>query len=97
MIRSFAERGTEDVFNGVDSRAARHACPTALWKVARRKLDQLDATISLEALRVPPDNRLEALKGDRRGQFSIRINEQFRICFAWTADGPDAVEIVDYH
>ena len=97
MIRSFADPGTEDVFNGVDSRAARRACPNSLWRIARRKLDQLDATISLDALRVPPGNHLEALKGDRRGQFSIRINEQFRICFAWTADGPDAVEIVDYH
>ena len=97
MIRSFADPGTEDVFNGVDSRAARRACPNSLWRIAQRKLDQLDATISLDALRVPPGNHLEALKGDRRGQFSIRINEQFRICFAWTADGPDAVEIVDYH
>ena len=97
MIRSFGDRGTEDVFNGVDSRAARRACPSSLWPVARRKLDQLDATVSLEALRVPPGNQLEALKGDRRGQFSIRINAQFRVCFTWTADGPQAVEIVDYH
>lgn len=97
MIRSFAKRGTEDVFNGVDSRAARRACPNSLWTVARRKLDQLDATVSLKALGVPPGNHLEALKGVRRGQFSIRINEQFRVCFAWTANGPDAVEIVDYH
>ena len=67
------------------------------WTVARRKLDQLDATVSLEALRVPPGNQLEALKKDRRGQHSIRINGQFRICFVWTPDGPDAVEIVDYH
>jgi proteic killer suppression protein len=97
VIRSFADRGTEDVFNGVDSRAARRACPNTLWSVARRKLDQLDATVSLEALRVPPGNQLEALKGDRRGQFSIRVNGQFRVCFAWTTDGPDRVEIVDYH
>ncbi|MGH7625077.1 MAG: type II toxin-antitoxin system RelE/ParE family toxin [Gemmatimonadaceae bacterium] len=97
MIRSFGDRGTEDVFNGVDSRAARRACPSSLWSVARRKLDQLDATVSLEALRVPPGNQLEALKGDRRGQFSIRVNTQFRVCFTWTADGPQGVEIVDYH
>jgi proteic killer suppression protein len=97
VIRSFADRGTEDVFNGVESRTARRACPNTLWRVARRKLDQLDATISLEALRVPPGNQLEALKGDRRGQHSIRINGQFRVCFVWTADGPDRVEIVDYH
>ena len=97
MIRSFAARGTEDVFNGVDSRVARMTCPNTLWRVARRKLDQLDATVTLDALRVPPGNQLEALKGDRRGQHSIRINEQYRICFTWPADGPDAVEIVDYH
>ncbi|MGH7617318.1 MAG: type II toxin-antitoxin system RelE/ParE family toxin [Gemmatimonadaceae bacterium] len=97
MIRSFGARGTEDVFNGIDSRAARRVCPSSLWSVARRKLDQLDATVSLEALRVPPGNHLEPLKGDRRGQFSIRINAQFRVCFTWTPDGPQGVEIVDYH
>ena len=97
MIRSFSDAGTEDVFNGVGSRTARRRCPNSLWRVARRKLDQLDATVSLEALRVPPGNQLEALKGDRRGQYSIRINDQFRICFVWAADGPHAVEIVDYH
>jgi len=97
MIRSFGDRGTEDVFNGVDSRAARRCCPNTLWAVARRKLDQLDATVSLEALRVPPGNQLEGLKGNRRGQHSIRINEQFRVCFVWTAEGPQEVEIVDYH
>ena len=97
MIRSFRDSGTEDVFNGVDSRRARRVCPSTVWAVARRKLDQLDATVSLEALRVPPGNQLEALKKDRRGQHSIRINGQFRICFVWTPDGPDAVEIVDYH
>jgi proteic killer suppression protein len=97
MIRSFAGKGTEDVFNGVDSKAARRVCPSGLWPVARRKLDQLDATVSLEALRVPPGNQLETLKGDRRGHHSIRINAQWRICFQWTADGPQTVEIVDYH
>jgi proteic killer suppression protein len=97
VIRSFADRGTEDVFNGVDSRAARRCCPNTLWAITRRKLDQLDATVSLEALRVPPGNQLEALKGDRRGQFSIRINGQFRVCFTWSADGPHDVAIVDYH
>lgn len=97
MIRSFGDRGTEDGFNGADSRAARRCCPNTLWRVAQRKLDQLDATVSLEALRVPPGNQLEALKGDRRGQHSIRINAQFRVCFVWTAEGPQGVEIVDYH
>lgn len=66
-------------------------------KVARRKLEQLDAAASLEFLRVPPGNRLEALKGDRAGQFSIRINDQFRICFCWTGADVEDVEIVDYH
>ncbi|MGI8508240.1 MAG: type II toxin-antitoxin system RelE/ParE family toxin [Gemmatimonadaceae bacterium] len=97
MIRSFANTGTEDVFNGADSRAARRVCPNTLWAVARRKLDQLDAMVSLNSLRAPPGNQLEALRGTRRGQHSIRINQQFRICFVWTADGPEAVEIVDYH
>jgi proteic killer suppression protein len=97
MIRAFADRGTADLFNGVDSRAARKTCPNTLWRIAQRKLDQLDATVSLEALRVPPGNQLEALKGDRRGQYSIRINDQYRICFVWTPEGPDGVAIVDYH
>ena len=66
-------------------------------KVVARKLDMLDAATSLEALRNPPGNRLEALKGDRAGQFSIRVNERWRICFVWTPKGPDCVEIVDYH
>lgn len=97
MIHGFADAGTADVFDGVDSRRARRTCPVALWPVARRKLDQLNAAVSLEALRIPPGNRLEALKGDRRGQHSIRINEQYRVCFTWTPDGPTDVEIVDYH
>jgi len=65
--------------------------------VARRKVDQLDSVESLEDLKVPPGNRLEALSGSRKGQFSIRINEQYRVCFEWTSSGPDNVEIVDYH
>ncbi len=65
--------------------------------VAERKLQQLDSAATLDALRVPPGNRLEALKGDRKGQYSIRINDQFRLCFVWTPDGVQDVEIVDYH
>jgi len=65
--------------------------------VATRKLTQLDAAETLDFLRAPPGNRLEALKGDRSGQFSIRINDQFRLCFRWTASGAEDVEIVDYH
>ena len=97
MIQSFVDPGTEDVFNGVDSRRARRVCPGTLWTVARRKLDQLDASVSLDSLRVPPGNQLEALKRDRRGQHSIRINDQYRICFTWGPEGPSSVEIVDYH
>ena len=97
MIRSFASAGTEDIFNGRNTKDARKTCPRDLWRVAARKLEQLDSVGLLEELRIPPGNRLEALSRDRKGQFSIRINEQYRIRFAWTENGPDAVEIVDYH
>ena len=97
MIRAFKNSGAEDVFYGRHTKVARRACPQSLWRVAARKLDQLDSVVSIEELRVPPSNRLEALKGKRRRQFSIRINDQYRICFTWTETGPDAVEIVDYH
>ncbi len=70
---------------------------TRLARVARRKLDQLNAAVSLRSLSIPPGNRLEALKEDRRGQQSIRINDQFRVCFVWTDQGPERVEITDYH
>jgi proteic killer suppression protein len=69
----------------------------SLWKVAARKLEQLDSTQRLEDLRVPPGNRLEALSGEGAGKHSIRINDQYRICFMWTPEGATAVEIVDYH
>lgn len=97
MIRSFKDVGTEDVFNGPDTRAARAACPPSIWNVARRKLDQLDSAAELSDLRVPPGNRLERLLGQRSGQYSIRINSQYRVCFVWTDDGPTDVEITDYH
>ena len=97
MIRSFKDKGTEDIFNGVKSRIARRTCPQSIWKIAARKLEQLDSVIVLEELRIPPGNRLEALERDRQGQHSIRINGQYRICFVWTESGPDEVEIVDYH
>lgn len=97
VIQSFADGGTEDVFNGRNSRAARKSCPRSIWVAAGRKLDQLDSTERLDDLRVPPGNRLEALSGDRRGQHSIRINQQFRVCFRWSDAGPVDVEIVDYH
>jgi toxin HigB-1 len=97
MILGFRDRGTEDIFNGVASRPARRACPQSLWRIAARKLDLLDSAGNLEDLKVPPGNRLEALSGDRKGQYSIRINEQYRICFRWTPSGPDDVEVTDYH
>jgi len=97
MIVSFGNKGTEDVFNGRRTRDANKVCPPVLWRVARRKLDRLDSVLRLNELAVPPGNRLESLRGDRRGQHSIRINEQYRIVFVWTDAGPTAVEIVDYH
>lgn len=97
MIRSFADAGTEDVFNGRNSKAARKSCPRDLWTVATRKLEQIDSAEMLDDLRVPPGNRLEALVDDRRGQHSVRINDRYRVCFVWGLEGPDAVEIVDYH
>ncbi|HUU02831.1 MAG TPA: type II toxin-antitoxin system RelE/ParE family toxin [Myxococcota bacterium] len=97
MIRSFADSGTEDIFNGRNSKGVRSTCPRSLWKIAARKLDQLDSVETLDELRIPPGNRLESLSGDRKGQFSIRINEQYRICFFWTDNGPGEVEIDDYH
>jgi toxin HigB-1 len=97
MIRSFANAGTEDLFYGRGTRAARKLLPQAVWPVAARKLDTLDSAEELGDLRVPPGNRLEALRGERAGGYSIRINAQYRICFRWTDAGPEAVEIVDYH
>ncbi|MBK9080742.1 MAG: type II toxin-antitoxin system RelE/ParE family toxin [Rhizobiales bacterium] len=93
MIVSFADRATERFFrDGV--------CP-AQWRsfeaVAARKLDMVDAATRLEDMRSPPGNRLEASKGDRNGQWSIRVNQQCRICFRWTPEGPADIEIVDYH
>lgn len=97
MIISFKDKGTEDIFDGSDTKDARKTCPINLWAVAQRKLDQLNASVSLNDLRVPPGNRLEALEGNREGQHSIRINHQYRICFMWTQQGALEVEIVDYH
>jgi len=97
MIVSFKDRATEDTFNGVSSRIARKACPQNIWRVVARKLDQLDSVESLKELKVPPGNRLEPLSGNRKGQHSIRINDQFRICFQWGESGPAEVEITDYH
>jgi len=93
MIRGFADREVESIWNGIASRRL----PGDIQAVARRKLRMLNNATTLDDLRIPPANRLEALKGDRRGQHSIRINDQFRLCFVWTEAGPEDVEIVDYH
>lgn len=93
MIRGFKDRVTEAVFEGESPKGF----PSDLVKIARRKLGYLDAAIDLRDLGRPPGNRLEALKGDRQGQHSIRINDQFRICFRWTPQGPIDVEVTDYH
>ena len=97
MIVAFKDKGTEDIFNGENTKVARKTCPETLWKVAARKLDQLDSVTALNELRVPPSNHLEVLTSNRKGQHSIRINDQYRVCFIWTDSGPDQVEIADYH
>jgi proteic killer suppression protein len=76
---------------------ARAICPQALWQRATRKLDQIDSAANVDDLKMPPGNRLELLKGDRSGQYSIRINDQYRICFGWSEQGASEVEIVDDH
>jgi len=97
MIQSFRGAGTEDIFDGISSGVARRCCPQALWAVARRKLDQINRVRDVAELKVPPGNHLERLKGDRAGQHSIRINEQYRICFVWKDGHAHQVEITDYH
>jgi proteic killer suppression protein len=92
MIISFADNDTKKLAN-----LRRIPRFTSFERVALRKLIQLDVAESLDDLRVPPGNRLEALCGDRAGQYSIRINDRYRICFMWTENGPDRVEITDYH
>ena len=93
VIRSFGNRDTERLWN----RERVRSIDTRLQRVALRKLRQVGSAVSLEDLRVPPGNRLEALKGERRGQHSIRINDQWRICFTWKDGGAEDVEVVDYH
>ena len=92
MIRSFRDRATERLWLGEFVKRF-----SGIEKQARRKLDMLHGARELADLRAPPANRLEALLGDRKGQHSIRINDQWRLCFTWTKEGPANVEIVDYH
>jgi len=93
MIRSFADKEADKIWHGTPSRRL----PADIQHIARRKLRMLNNAATLNDLRVPPANRLEALKGDRKGQHSIRINDQWRICFHWKAGDAINVEIVDYH
>jgi toxin HigB-1 len=92
MIKSFKSKETENLF-----RLERSKRFAQIERQALRKLVQLDLAAKLDDMRAPPGNRLEALSGDRKGQWSVRINDQFRLCFRWTADGAEDVEIVDYH
>lgn len=96
MIVSFADKGTENVFDGFDTKAARKTLPSQLHAKAGGTLDRLNSAVSLRSLSLP-GLRLEKLKGDRASQHSIRINDQYRICFRWTEAGAEDVEIVDYH
>jgi proteic killer suppression protein len=93
MIRSFSDKATEQVFNGKCPKGF----PTGIFKVARRKLEMLNAAVMLEDLKTPPGNKLHPLERERSGQHAISINDQYRICFRWTESGPTNVEITDYH
>jgi len=96
LIVSFKDKGTEDIFDGEDSKAARRTLPPRLHEKGAKSLDRVTAAVSLQSLSLP-GLRLEKLKGDRAGQHSIRINDQYRVCFRWTEVGAEDVEIVDYH
>ena len=96
MIVSFGDPATESLYHGTADRRTRHF-PRDVVKTSLRKLDMLEAAVILEDLRVPPGNRLEALKGNLRGLHSIRVNDQWRIVFRWTLQGPAEVRLTDYH
>ena len=97
VIGLFHDRGTEDIFDGGDSFSARKACPKMFWHSARRKLDQINRVKNVRELAVPSGNRLERLRDDRKGQLSIRINDQYRMWFQWEEGHARHVEITDYH
>jgi toxin HigB-1 len=97
VIHSFKNEETHDIYLGKSTKATRRLLPETLLKIARRKLDQLDNITRLYDLRFPPANHFEALLGDRKSQYGIRINDQYRICFEWSEEGPFKVEITDYH
>jgi len=96
MIVSFGDKATEDLYHGVRTKRVRRI-PRDMWKTARRKLDMVQYAHVLRDLRVPPANRLEALRGNLQGYHSIRINDQWRLIFQWTKGGAHDVSIVDYH
>ena len=94
----FSDAGTEDIYDGIDSRDARSTLPRELCKAARRKMDMILSAGRLEDLKVPPGNHLEALKGNLKGYYSVRINDQYRIIFRWEDEkGASKIKIVDYH
>lgn len=97
MINSFHGQGTEDIFDGKNSGPGKSCCPRSLWTIAQRKLDQINRVREIGELSIPPGNRLERLRGNREGQYSLRINQQFQICFKWEDGDAYEVEIVDYH
>ncbi len=97
MIVSFKNPATKDIFNGKESAAARKVCRQEIWRIAQRKLEKLDSVKYIDDLKIPRGNRLESLRGDRKGSYSIRVNDQYRVCFRWGELGPEEVEIVNYH
>ena len=96
MIVSFGDKITEDIYNGINSKAAR-SIPHNIWNTACRKMDMINAAYELYDLRIPPANRLEKLKGKLLGYYSVRINDQFRIIFQWNNHNAENVQIIDYH
>jgi proteic killer suppression protein len=96
MIRGFADQGTEDLYHGKSSKHARKV-PKSIWRVVQRKLDLLNRAVSLRDLRVPPSNRLEKLRGNLEGFHSIRVNDQYRIIFAFRDGDAYDVQVLDYH
>lgn len=96
MIAKFKDKAAEDVFHGINSKEARRV-PMQIWQTAVRKLDMINAAHELKDLASPPGNKLEALKGDLKGFFSIRINDQYRIIFRWMNGNADDIQIADYH
>ncbi len=97
MIQSFADKGTEDIFEGNDSKAARKVCPRNVWARARRKLDDINQARHYSDLKTPSSNNLHPLKANRAGQWAIAINDQYRVCFRWEGTNALDVEITDYH